>query len=105
AAYAYFPGKCRVDGDIGAGACFGAVIVRTGKAVADANVVLTQEAEGFRGVEVQAVVVAGGVLEVAKALAQILTAQFRTRSRLSRSRVVEARRRRDRTTNQAARRP
>src|SRR5205823_5402084 len=51
-----------------------------------------------------AVVVPGGVLEVAKALAQILTAEFRTRSRLSRSRVVDARRGSDRTTNQAARR-
>ena len=78
--------------------------MRTGKAVADTNVVLTQKTEGLRRIEVQAVVVPGGVLEVAKALAQILTAEFRTRSRLSRSRVVDARRGSDRTTNQAARR-
>jgi len=92
-------GSCRIGQDVGAGAGFGAVVVRTGKTVTDTNVMLTEEAEALRCIEVQSVVVAGGVFEVAHALACELAAQVREWTK----RVIDARRRGDRT-NKSARR-
>src|SRR5207237_230378 len=96
----HFCRSCSIrDEDVRAGAGFGSVIVRAGKAVTDTNVVLTEEAEALGSIQVQSVVVAGGVFEVAKTLALKLTTKVRERA----GGISYARGRCDRA-NEAARR-
>src|SRR5262249_61361518 len=81
----------RVNGNVGTGTGFLTVIVRTGKAVAEADVVFAEEAERLGRIKVQAVVVALGVLKVADALARELATHVRSGSRRSGCRVAGAR--------------
>src|SRR5262249_1815239 len=67
--------------ELGTGTVLAAIIMRPLEAVAESDIVFTQEVERLGGVHVDAVVVALGVLEVAKALAGVLATKIVGRCR------------------------